>query len=47
VAQAGFWHLDAPVQRVAPPALVPFAFEDVAGPRPAAILAAVLSSAHT
>ena len=47
VAQAGFWHLDAPVQRVVPPALVPFALEDVAGPRPAAILAAVLSSAHT
>jgi 2-oxoisovalerate dehydrogenase E1 component len=47
VAQAGFWHLDAPVQRVVPPGLVPFALEDVAGPRPAAILAAVLSSAHT
>jgi pyruvate dehydrogenase E1 component beta subunit len=47
VAQDGFWHLDAPVRRVAPPDLFPFGPGDAAGPAPADILAAILSLAHT
>lgn len=47
VAEEGFWSLDAPVRRVAPPALCPLTLEDAAGPRPADILAAVLLSAET
>lgn len=47
VAQDGFWHLDAPVRRVAPPALLPLSSGENAGPLPAAILAAVVSLANT
>ena len=50
VAQEAFWHLDAPVRRVMPPlAPLPFdsALEDAFLLRPADILAAVLSLAHT
>jgi 2-oxoisovalerate dehydrogenase E1 component len=47
VAQDGFWHLDAPVRRVAPPALLPLVPGEDAGPLPAAILDAVLSLANT
>jgi 2-oxoisovalerate dehydrogenase E1 component len=45
VAEAAFWHLDAPVRRVAPPSRFPFD-EGSAGPRPADILAAALSLAR-
>ncbi len=47
VAQEGFWHLDAPVRRVALPASFPFQPEDAARFRPAEVLAAVLALANT
>jgi len=47
VAEEAFWHLDAPVRRLAPPGGFPFGHAEPAGPRAADLLAAILSSANT